>query len=52
MTEKEEILLILAENVRHADSMQQTGAIDLLLVGYFRVAADIGEFSLHHGLPI
>jgi len=52
MNEKEEVLWILAENVRHADSMQQTGAIDLLLAGYFKVTADVGEFSLHYSLPI
>jgi len=51
MNEKEEILWILAENVRHAGSMQQTRAIDLLLAVYFRVTAGLGESSLHHDLP-
>ena len=52
MDKKEELLWILAENVRHAGLMQQTNAIDLLLAVYFSITSCFGEFSLHYGLPI
>ena len=52
VNEQEETLQFLAENVRHANSLQQSQSIDMLLAVYFRVTGGLGEFGLDYYLPV